>query len=329
MRKVEVVNPLASSPIYPYIHQFILDLNGNRSETYNSRDVFAEVFSLCRRVATDSALGENVLSQYVYELRNRIGNKRQVELILCLTWVVLTVQEHPSYTVSAFTRQIKAHIRYCSLFAKAFQLAVTVRQHERHIKTDFLVTENSKVNMKIEIKGNPGTGNTFIENVENLNPNATTVITKHYHISSPISSTAEATIDALAEQHDEQKKKKEVTVDTTPIKNEILTWVSKIRPFLCDDWKANYMKMWDEILELQEVKENLYKPGKQQGTNFNRYLVCNIIYYLDSCGAYSEDYNASAMTKALVNDKESSLRKQLGKAPSDEIVKRLRKYFLK
>ncbi len=345
---MEVQNTLASSKIYPYLHQFLLDQKGSLPNGLNSQEVFAEVFKLCRRAAADQTPGENLTSRYVDELRSRIGNSRQAELILCLTWVVLTVQEHPSYPISTFTQQLQPLIRHVSIYTKARQLAITIRQHERHIKTDFSITSIPIPVMKVQIEGNPGEGNTYnettynIKNVETLAPNATQVINKHYHINGLISTAEEAALEAAGEKAEVDdreptsatscRKKAKELVDTEVVREEILTFISKVRPLLDNSWKADYQKIWEDILNIQEVREKIFDPGKQKNTNFNQYLVGNILYYMfEDCGACSDDkeYNASEVCMKLIGTTEHQLRKELSKFPPEEIKNRLHDYFTK
>lgn len=347
---MEAFSPVASSPIYPYIHQFLLEIGGDRHNANNSHDIFAEVFSLCQRAATDPTPGENLTSKYVDELKQRCGSSREADLILCLTWVVLIVQEQPSYAVATFTQQLQPLIRHSFIYSKARQLAVNIRQHERHIQTNFHTTPSDYPVMKVQIEGNPGCGNSYTENtynidkVETLAPNATTVINKHYHISGPITTAeeevletavGEATADgqqSTANASNSSRKKPKASVDTEVIREEILTWVSKVRPLLTDAWKADYQDIWNDILNMQEVKEKVYNPGKQKATNFNQYLVGNILYYMfDQCGAWSEDkdYNASEVCMKLIHTTEHQLRKELSKLPPEDIKNRLHTYFTK
>ena len=337
---MEAQNPLFSSQIYPYLHRFLLDLRPSVSAGMNSQKLLAEVFNLCRSAAMDTTPGENLNSGYVDELKRRCGNGRIAELILCLAWVVLVVQEKPSYTVSTFTQQIQPLLRHASVYNKARQLAVTIRQHERHIQTDFLITPSDIPEMKVQIEGDPGKGNSYTENtynidkVETLAPNATTVVNKHYHISGPITAADETALETAGNAAEAlsvvSAPKQKPVIDIEPIRQEILTWVSKVRPLVCDAWKASYMDVWEDVLNLQEVKEKVYNPGKQKNTNFNQYLVGNILYYMfEECGALDEnqEYNASALCMILIGTTEHQLRKELSKNPPEEIKNRLYKYF--
>ena len=171
--------------------------------------------------------------------------------------------------------------------------------------------------MEIKIEGNPGTGNTFqeikIQHVENFNPNATSVTVTHNHYGDKKSGS--------------QVKADEDTVDTTPIRTEILNYVSCIRPLLKDEWKSSYMKLWEGILDLDVIADAVYKPGKQQDTNFNRALVANIIHYLGSHHIYRDAYSPTAMAVALEGDKDHTVRGPLAKDPSDDIVSRLNRFL--
>lgn len=345
---MEAQNPLSSSQIYPYFHQFLLESGVCKQGILNSEELFAEVFAICRQAVTDQTPGENLTSRYVEDLRSRTGSSRQTELILCLAWVALTLQGQPSYAETAFVKRLQPLIRHSAYFNKARQLAITIRQHERHIRTDFLVKTNSIPIMKVQIEGDPGQGNTYNENTYNINkvetlaPNATTVVTKHYHInggpSSNLQGASDEDLEALADEATTDNPKPNVRknpktlVDTEVVREEILTWVSKVRPLLDDAWKADFQNIWSDILNMQEVKEKVYDPGKQKNTNFNQYLVGNILYYMfEDCGAQSEDkeYNASALCTALIGTTEHQLRKELSKNPPEEIKNRLYDYFTK
>lgn len=349
---MEAQNPLSSSQIYPYLHQFLLDFGGCKQAGPSSENILAEVFLICRRAVTDQTPGENLTKRYIDELQQRIGNRRQTEVILCLVWVVLTVQEQPTYAASTFTKRLQPLIKHTAYYNKARQLAVTIRQRERHIQTVFLANPKAYPDMKVQIDGDPGTGNTFkettynIQNVETLAPNATTVVNKHYHFDGVPGSkfqglSDEEDIEAAAEQAEQgnlkpanlkPETKKKPVVDTEVIKEEILLWVSKVRPLLDDAWKADYPKIWEDILNMQEVKEKIYAPGKQKNTNFNQYLVGNILYFMfEDCGACSDDkeYNASEVCMKLIGTTEHQLRKELAKFPPEEIKNRLHTYFTK
>lgn len=172
--------------------------------------------------------------------------------------------------------------------------------------------------MDIKIEGNPGSGNTFQEihigTVQNYNPNATTVI--NYN-----GGQADGT--TVSKRKGEPKTTKAMLednqIDTTPIRTEILNYVSCLRPHVKADKRAQYMQLWDKILDLAPVEKEVYDPGKQQGTNFNRNLVANIVHFLDYFDFYEEIYNAASMTFALEANKDHSVRAALGMDPTETV----------
>ena len=73
-----------------------------------------------------------------------------------------------------------------------------------------------------------------------------------------------------------QSPKNHDVADKSAIRTEILAYVNKLRRYVNDDWKNRYTKIWEEILDLEIIAQEVYTPGKQQGTDFNRNLVANI-----------------------------------------------------
>lgn len=119
------------------------------------------------------------------------------------------------------------------------------------------------------------------------------------------------------------KGEPEPDTDCTAIRNEILAYVSRVEPLLVDNAKSDYKKVWNDILDLREVEALVYKPGKQKGTNFNRDLVANILYFLRNWKiyrvVYKQDYNGAALTEALEQDKEHSVKHALRDDPPQPI----------
>lgn len=162
--------------------------------------------------------------------------------------------------------------------------------------------------MDINIKGNPGTGNTFQEvhigTVQNYNPNATTVINYNYGDKPKPTSAPDKPMQQAEREH---------------LKSEIMTYVSRIKQYVANEWKIRYETTWRSVLDIPEVKSIVFSPGKQKDTLFNRNLVANIIYIMCNAGFYT-DTNATALTIALEGDKEHSVRGQLAKEPADRLL---------
>ena len=151
--------------------------------------------------------------------------------------------------------------------------------------------------------------------VEHLNTNPTTVNTTIIYGSQPEETNAKAS-----------EPKPQDPVETAPIRDEILLYVSCLRTKLAEEWKSRYQKVWADILDLEAVSSKVYDPGKQQGTNFNRNLVANIVHYLNGKGAFNE-YNAAKFAFLLEGTSDHSVRAALGSNPNPDIVSRLDRYF--
>ena len=178
--------------------------------------------------------------------------------------------------------------------------------------------ENNEV--KFIIEGNPGQGNTFvkIDNVENYNPNATTVTTtitnNNYY------GKREEEEDSSATAKPGDKKLGNMTfrdllkadyIDTGNMQKLIMNYVSCIQPYVKKEMEPLYLHLWTSILEHEAFKVDLYDPGKQD-CKFNRNLVGNIMHYLDEKGFYKEPYNQSEMTRAVEGDADNPVRKGFG-----------------
>ena len=170
--------------------------------------------------------------------------------------------------------------------------------------------------MEINIKGNPGTGNTFMEiNIKHVDNFYT---------------TAPAFTDNNNGAHVSRQDagpRSAVPKDTAQLRGEILNYVSRLRSCLSDDWKSSYLRTWGDILDIEAVSLSVYNPGKQQKTNFNRTLVANIVHYLHGKGAYVGNYNAAQFAHLLEGSKDHPVRSALGKDPSADIVSRLDRHF--
>lgn len=103
------------------------------------------------------------------------------------------------------------------------------------------------------------------------------------------------------------------------LKSEIMTYVSRIKQYVANEWKNRYETTWRSVLDIPEVKSIVFSPGKQKDTLFNRNLVANIIYIMCNAGFYT-DTNATTLTIALEGNNEHSVRQQLAKEPADELL---------
>lgn len=162
--------------------------------------------------------------------------------------------------------------------------------------------------MKLEITGNPGTGNTFSETnigyVENYNPNATTVIVNH--------------CDGKKKGVTPEEKGQE-ELHKLSLKKDIKNYVGKLSQYVSNEWKNRYNTLWETILNLPQVSADVYTSGKQQA-KFNRNLIANIICMMIGKGIITET-NKAKLTKALEGNKENSVRAQLAFEVADKDMK--------
>lgn len=110
-------------------------------------------------------------------------------------------------------------------------------------------------------------------------------------------------------------------------RKEIVAYACRVRSLLAEGWRNRFDKIWNDLLSKKVISDDIYRVGKQQGTNFNRNLVAHILYYMDRYGAYGDRYNAAAMAFRLENSKDSSIRAALKKDPPADIMKALDRYF--
>lgn len=190
--------------------------------------------------------------------------------------------------------------------------------------------EKEKDEAKFIIEGNPGTGNTFIHigKAINVNPNATTV-NNTINITAGGDDLAATALQEAGEGKHSGKKLSNMSlrdmlnndlIDTGNIQQEILNYVSCIRPLVKDELDKQYMQLWNRILEHDTFKVDLYDPGKQE-CKFNRNLIANILHYLASKGFYKAPYNQSEMARKLEGDDQNPVRKALRSDPDDKYCK--------
>ena len=168
---------------------------------------------------------------------------------------------------------------------------------------------------------NPGQNNTY--NEINFGPN-----------SQYLPNVTELTIINNGTQEDKGKSmpksvgESEENRDIAPIRTLILNYVSRLQPQVVDEWKQSYMKLWEGILDLGVVAKSVYNFSKQQKTDFNKYLVCNIIHYLRRKKFFPAELNDSAVTRALEGDDQHSIRTHaVNKDPDEAICKALDNYI--
>lgn len=118
-----------------------------------------------------------------------------------------------------------------------------------------------------------------------------------------------------------QEEKKKGDMDPAA-KDAIMDYVKRLMPIVREQYQGMYENMWLGILELKEVKLQVYNKGKQQDTTFNRNFVAQIIHQLGS-RIYVPDANAVVMAEHLEpgKGKDHPVRQKLGEMPEKVVIK--------
>ena len=130
--------------------------------------------------------------------------------------------------------------------------------------------------------------------------------------------------------HISYKSSEEKKVEPEPAsKDAIMEYVKRLMPVVREEYQSVYSEMWLGILDVKEVKLQVYNKGKQQGTTFNRDFVAQIIHQLGS-RIYMPEANAVVMAEHLEPEKgrDHPVRQKLGESP-DKSIKKAIEAFLK
>ena len=108
----------------------------------------------------------------------------------------------------------------------------------------------------------------------------------------------------------------------------IMDYVGRLKPVVRDEYQDCYDQLWSGILELKEVKMQVYNCGKQQDTKFNRNLVAQIIHQMVGT-IFVPNTNTVKMAQYLEPSKGSDhpVRQKLGEAPEKQIKKSVDDYL--
>ena len=111
-------------------------------------------------------------------------------------------------------------------------------------------------------------------------------------------------------------------------KSNIMEYVSRLKPLVKDDFQKEYDEFWMQILELEEVKQQVYNKGKQQDTTFNRNLVARMIHQIGD-RVYIVGINDQQYAEYLEpgRGKNHSVRQQLGLKPEAPIKKAIERFL--
>lgn len=114
------------------------------------------------------------------------------------------------------------------------------------------------------------------------------------------------------------------------VRDHIMEYVSRLKPLVRAEYLNGYEDLWMRILNLQEVRVQVYNKGKQQDTTFNRNLVAQIIHQIGSrvylVGVSDQQY---AEYLEPGKGKNHSVRQKLGESPDGPIKKAIETLFVK
>ena len=110
-------------------------------------------------------------------------------------------------------------------------------------------------------------------------------------------------------------------------KEAIMEYVGRLRPVVKEQYLENYDQIWEGILEISQVKAEIYNIGKQQDTTFNRNLLAQIIHQV--CRIYVPTANNAQMAIRLEPEKgvDHPVRQKLGEMPDKPIKNAVDEYM--
>lgn len=118
-------------------------------------------------------------------------------------------------------------------------------------------------------------------------------------------------------------------VDKAALKKEILDDVSVLVEMVKKSRRPVFMDLWNDLLELKEVKYDVYDSGKNEDKDYSRKLVAGIIHFIGSdennCLGWFDKYNASEIARTLLGSSKNSIRGELGTQPPVEVMDAIRK----
>ena len=122
----------------------------------------------------------------------------------------------------------------------------------------------------------------------------------------------------------ESPERKAKEVQTEGIRQSVMEYVGRLMPVVAEDFRDNFCRIWQEILEQESVSRVIYERGSQKGTVFNRNLVAHISHMMVIGGVILKDTSDVRMAELLEPEKgrNHSVRGALALSPDDKLVKK-------
>ena len=189
--------------------------------------------------------------------------------------------------------------------------------------------------MEIDVKGNPGKGNHYTEikvgSIEANFPNVREVtIIKEANGKKVITTNDSEILTSSNKLNPAHASETGDSINKDARRQVILRYVENTLPFVLYEWKAKYMDLWKDILNIPEVDAIIYKRGHQTKTSFNRREVLHIICFLGKhanggIGIFEQRYVAKHVALQLKDGCETSTRPELGYNTTKAIQKAIDK----
>ena len=119
------------------------------------------------------------------------------------------------------------------------------------------------------------------------------------------------------------EKKEEASSDSTlSPRQAIMDYVGRLRPLVVAAMQDTYEALWQQVLDLPEVRQRVYNRGRQQGTTFNRDLVAQIVHVMGT-RVYVPTARAAQMAECLepAKGRDHPVRQRLGENPEAAVKK--------
>lgn len=101
-----------------------------------------------------------------------------------------------------------------------------------------------------------------------------------------------------------------------------MEYVGRLHEMVTPAWSSHYMDLFKQIFALPQVRVSIAVVGKQQGTNFNRNMVANVVQMmLQEHDIFLPTANPSRMAEKLEHNKDHSVKAALGAVPQDKQLK--------
>ena len=128
--------------------------------------------------------------------------------------------------------------------------------------------------------------------------------------------------DGVQVSYEAEKKVREEKFEG--VKQSLMDYVGRLMPVVNQDFKEQYCKIWQEILEQDAVSSVVYEKGSQKGTLFNRNLVAQISHMMVVNGVIVKETTDVRMAELLEPEKgkKHSVRGALAISPEDKQIKK-------